>query len=255
MEAGTGGLLGLHSGRVPWVSALSRRCLPLTHFPLRGVRHTRAPPSTRASLPCPALSPPPPPPTTTNAHARPALPLPLQAELSSLAPLLLHEALEELVLGVLEGFAQVLLLSTPAASASTAAAPAGTQPATSPGGAAQLWLEGSLLLAAVGSLGGGGGGCSSGGGALQQAGARLRAALDARLEAAVAAAGGTAATVELAAWAAEGSGAAAPPPLVDACRRRLTALCQLAQESGLRSVAPLQQLAAAAPAAAIASLL
>lgn len=128
--------------------------------------------------------------------------------------------MEELLLGTLEGFSQVLAQGAPPAS---------------PGGMAQLWLEGGLLLAAVGGLGGE---------ALEQARGRLRGALDAGLEAAVAAAGaaGGGAAAELAGWAA-GAGQPGGRLTLQACRQRLDALLQQAQAEARCSLAPLQQLA------------
>jgi hypothetical protein len=117
-------------------------------------------------------------------------------------------------------------------------------PAASAGGVAQLWLEGRFLLAAVGGLGSG---------TLQQAVARLRAALDGRLEAAVeaAAAAGGEDAAQLAAWAAGGRAglgqrqqpAAAAGLSVEACRKRLAGLCEQAHAAARCNLAPLQQLA------------
>ena len=109
----------------------------------------------------------------------------------------------------------------------------GSLPA-SPGGVAQLWLEGSVLLEAVGGLGGE---------PLQAAGARLRAALDQRLEAAVAAAAaaGGSQAAELAAWSAGGRGAAGRPTL-PACRQRLQALQEGVQAQARCNLLPLRQL-------------
>ncbi|EFN50616.1 hypothetical protein CHLNCDRAFT_145188, partial [Chlorella variabilis] len=145
----------------------------------------------------------------------------VQAELAAVAPSLLAEALEELLLGTLDGFTQVLSQGVPPAS---------------PGGVLQLWLEAAFLLAAVGGLGGGSE-------VLAAAGRRLRAAADARLEAAVAAAAAGAAAGEeaaeqLAAWADGGQ------PTAAACRLRLEAMCEKAQAGARASLAPLQQLAA-----------
>ena len=119
----------------------------------------------------------------------------------------------------------------------------GTPPASA-GGVAQLWLEGAFLLAAVGGLGSE---------TLQQAVARLRAALDSRLEAAVATAAGVGGedAAQLAAWAAGGGlaqqqqqpGAAAAGVTVEACRRRLAGLCEQAQAAARCNLSPLQQLA------------
>lgn len=116
-------------------------------------------------------------------------------------------------------------------------------PAASACGVAQLWLEGTFLLAAVGGLGSE---------ALQQAVARLRATLDSRLEAAVGAAVGAGGedAAQLAAWAAGGGlaqqqhpGAAEAGATVEACRRRLAGLCEQAQAAARCNLAPLQQLA------------
>lgn len=113
-------------------------------------------------------------------------------------------------------------------------------PPASPGGVAQLWLEGSVLLAAVGGLGGE---------ALQQACGRLRTVLEQRLDAAVAAAaaaGGDEAA-DLAAWAAGGSRATGQGRLaVSACRLRLEALREEVQAQARCNLLPLQQLGAAA---------
>lgn len=142
----------------------------------------------------------------------------VQAELAATAPGLVQEALEELLLGTLDGFAQVLSQGSPAAS---------------PGGVAQLWLEGSFVLAAVAGLAG-----SSE--ALGQAAGRLRAALDTRLAAAVAAARQDA--VLLAAWAGS-SGRPSAQPLLQACRQRLETLREQAQAATRLNLASLQQLA------------
>ena len=112
------------------------------------------------------------------------------------------------------------------------------RPAASPSGAAQLWLEGSLLLGAVGGLGGA---------ALAAAAGRLRAALDSRLEAAVAAAAtaGGPEVAELAAWAGTPAGRLTLP----AVRRRLQALLEAAQAAARANLAPLRRLAAASSGA------
>ncbi|KAL4452618.1 hypothetical protein ABPG75_008280 [Micractinium tetrahymenae] len=151
-----------------------------------------------------------------------------QAELAAMAPALLLEALEELVLGTFEGLTQVLAQGSPAAS---------------PGGALQLCLEASFLLAAAAGLGGD---------PLQQAAGRLRAAVDQRLQAAVAAAARGPEAAQLAAWSVDGAAstqaaagaAAAGRASAAACRLRLEQLCREAQAAARRNLAPLQQLAA-----------
>lgn len=114
-------------------------------------------------------------------------------------------------------------------------------PAASPGGTLQLCLECSFLLAATAGLGGE---------PLQQAAGRLRAAVDQRVQAAVAAAAAGPDAAQLAAWAAgevasTGGTAAEGRASIAACRQRLEALCREAQEAARRNLAPLRQLAAA----------
>lgn len=88
------------------------------------------------------------------------------------------------------------------------------------------------MLAAVGGLGSE---------ALLQACSRLRAALDARLQAAVAAAAGEggADAAALAAWAA---GGASLQLSLHACQQRLEGLLEQAQAAARCNLAPLQQL-------------
>lgn len=97
----------------------------------------------------------------------------------------------------------------------------------------QLCLEGGFLLSAVAGLGGE---------PLRQASGRVQAALDARLEAALAGAHGEDAAA-LASWA----GSEAGRPSAQACRRRLEALREEAQAAARRNLAPLQRLARPAP--------
>jgi hypothetical protein len=125
-----------------------------------------------------------------------------------------------LLLGTLDGWAQVLSQGSPAAS---------------PGGVLQLWLEGSFVLAVVAVM-------SSD--ALAQVCSRLRTTLDSRLEAAVAAAaaqGGAQAAV-LAAWA---TGSCAGQALAVAfCRQRLEGLMEQAQVAARSNLTSLHLLSA-----------
>lgn len=141
----------------------------------------------------------------------------VQTELAAMAPALLAEAMEELLLGMLDGWAQVLLQRSPAAS---------------PGGMLQLWLEGNFVLAALAGMGSD---------ALAQAYSRLRTALDSRLEEALVAAEDGAQAAAFAAWAQGCSNARLAVPT---CQRRLEGMLEEVQVAACSNLTSLRQLAA-----------